>query len=138
MRIVCDTNVLVSGLIWGGTPGRVWDRIVSRQDRLCISRAMVTELARVLNYPRITVVIRKRNLTARDIVAAIIDASDVVWPKPLHASVIRNDPDYDEVLACADAAGASRIVTGDQHLLELALWNDIRIVTPANYLAQYE
>jgi putative PIN family toxin of toxin-antitoxin system len=135
MKIVCDTNVLVSGLIWGGTPGRVWDRIVTGEDRLCISRAMLTELARVLDYPRLAGVLRNRKLTSRDLLAAIIDVSDVVWPQPLRTPVVLDDPDDDAVLACA-AAGASHIVTGDQHLLALGTWNTIRILTPADYLTK--
>lgn len=135
MKIVCDTNVLVSGLVWGGTPGAVWDRVVAGKDRLCISRAMLTEVARVLDYPRIAKVLRKRELASRDILAAIVGTSDVIWPQPLRACVIRADRDDDAVLACAAAAGASHIVTGDQHLLALGSWNAVRILTPADYLA---
>jgi hypothetical protein len=138
MRIVCDTNVLISGLIWGGTPGQIWDRIVKGEDRLCISRPMLTELARVLDYPRIAVMLRKRDLSSRDILAAIISVSDVVWPQPLPASVILDDPDDDAILACAAAAGVSHIVTGDQHLLALGCWSAIRILTPADYLRQWD
>jgi putative PIN family toxin of toxin-antitoxin system len=137
MSIVCDTNVLISGLIWGGTPGQVWDRIVQGEDRLCISRPMLTELARVLDYPRIAVMLGKRDLSSRDLLAAIIGVSDVVWPQPLPASVVLDDPDDDTVLACAAAAGVSHIVSGDQHLLALGTWSVIRILTPADYLKQW-
>jgi predicted nucleic acid-binding protein len=75
-----------------------------------------------------------RQLTSRELLAAIIDVSDVVWPQPLRTPVVLDDPDDDVVLACA-AAGASHIVTGDQHLLALGTWNTIRILTPADYLA---
>ncbi len=137
MRIVCDTNVLISGLIWGGTPGQIWDRIVKGKDRLCISRPMLTELARVLDYPRIAVMLGKRDLSSRDLLSAIISVSDVVWPQPLAAVVIIEDPDDDAVLACAAAAGVSHIVAVDQHLLALGCWSDIRILMPADYLGQW-
>ncbi len=53
MKIVCDTNVLISALLWGGTPGRILDRIEAGLDTLYTSRLLLQELEDVLNYPKI-------------------------------------------------------------------------------------
>lgn len=135
MKIVCDTNVLLSGLIWGGNPGRILDRVEAGVDRLCLSRAMLEELVRVLEYPRLQAALRPRQLTTRDVVSAVVSAADIVWPQPLPATIVAEDPSDDAVLACALAAGADAIVSGDRHLLAIKQWNSIRIYSPAAYLS---
>jgi putative PIN family toxin of toxin-antitoxin system len=134
MKIVCDTNVLLSGLIWGGHPGRILDRVEAGTDRLCVSRVMLEELVRVLEYPRLQKALHARRLTTRDIVSAAAASADIAWPRPLPETVIKEDPGDDAVLACALAAGADAIVSGDRHLLALKEWNGIRICSPATYL----
>ena len=88
MRTVCDTNVLISALIWGGTPGKIWDRVESGADRLFVSQPMLDELARVLGYPRIARVLLRRSLQPGNILGAVVKASDVVWPRALAAPVV--------------------------------------------------
>lgn len=134
MRIVCDTNVLISGLIWSGIPGRIWDRVESGADRLSVSRPMLAEMDRVLTYPRIAQTLARRELQAADLLRAVVSAADVVWPRPLASPVVLDDPDDDAVLACAAAGNADYIVTGDQHLLSLGSWDGIRITAPAEYI----
>ncbi len=58
MRIVADTNTLVSGFGWGGPPGQVVDTVLSGQVTLVISPALLGELARVLAYPKLTAILR--------------------------------------------------------------------------------
>ncbi len=138
MRLVCDTNVLVSALIWRGKPGRVLDRVESGADRLCVSRMLLSELAEVLDYPRIARVLEQRRLSPRDILEAVVSVSECVTPTPLTARLVPDDSDDDHVLACAMAAQADVIVTGDGHLLKLGQWESIRILTPTAYLGEFD
>jgi|SRR5579862_4616898 len=76
MRIVADTNTLVSGFGWGGPPGQVVDSVLSGQVTLVISPALLGELARVLAYPKLTAVFDD----PAALVAAVAEAADAVDP----------------------------------------------------------
>lgn len=131
MRIVCDTNVILSGVLFGGHCRTIL-RLVS-EGRLegFASTALLAELERVLLRP-------KFGLTVRE-VEAIIDLVRqtfiLVLPTELVA-VVTDDPDDDAVLEAAIAADAEVVVSGDKHLLDLAAFREIRILTPASLIKE--
>lgn len=88
MRIVADTNTLVSGFGWGGPPGQVVDTVLSGQVTLVISPALLGELARVLAYPKLAVVFDDPAV----LVAAVAEAADTVDPAE-HVTVLADEPD---------------------------------------------
>ncbi|MBK7146782.1 MAG: putative toxin-antitoxin system toxin component, PIN family [Xanthomonadales bacterium] len=127
MRVVLDTNVLVSGLAY---PGSVPGRIVGawRQGGLdvALSRYILDELSRVL--PRMS----RLTLTAAeilDLVDSLRFIADVVEPDESHGEVLR-DPADAPVLATWKAANAQYLITGDKDLLAVAA--KYPIITPAD------
>lgn len=137
MKLVLDTNVLVSGLLWDGPPARVLDRIDSGLDQLFVSRALLFELADVLSRPKFNKVFQRFNEDPRDLITAVAAQAVVLEAKPLSAPVILEDPADDHVLACALTAGADVILSGDDHLLKLARIGRIPIQTAATYLKKH-
>ena len=113
MRIVADTNTLVSGFGWGGPPGQVVDTALSGQVTLVISPALLGELARVLAYPKLAAVFDDPAV----LVAAVAEAADNVDPAE-HVTVLADEPD-NRVLEAAAAGRADLIVTGDKAMQEL-------------------
>lgn len=128
MRIVLDTNVLVSALISTGTPpALLYDRWARGDFQLVTSAAQVAELRRVLAYDRLRPYITLADAQA---LSETIDASAIVVDDLPDLAVAR-DRDDDVILATAIAAGADLIVTGDKsHLLELGSVQGIPIVSP--------
>ena len=128
MRIVLDTNVLVSALITKGTPPNLLYEAWSRGEfQLVTSRVQIAELTRVLAYERLRPYIEP---TEAQTIAETIDAAAIVVEE-LPDVRLSPDPDDNAILAAAIAAAANLIVTGDRsHLLDLESVEGIPIVTP--------
>jgi putative PIN family toxin of toxin-antitoxin system len=137
MRWVLDTNILVSALIWRGMPRRLLEEGFAAGVRFHGSLALLAELREVLWYPKLLEIERQRGLDP----AALFDAARAILrvseSPPLPAPVCR-DPDDDAVLACALAAKAGLIVSGDKDLLALGHFQRIPIVTAAQALARLQ
>ena len=131
MRRVTETNVVVSGLLWLGNPGRLLEAAALRQVTLYTSPAWVAELSTTLSTPKLARPIVRSGLTLGDLLESYLDVAIVVQPLAVRR-VVPDDADDDEVLACALAANADLIVSGDRHLLDLGTeYHGIRIVTPS-------
>lgn len=135
LRIVLDTNVAISGLIWRGVPHQLLVALAQDQFTAYTSYALISELTRKLLGTKLGVELLKRDILAPQLVMAYSALCDIVTPAALPQPICR-DPDDDAVLACAKAAQANLIVSGDQDLLVLQTFEDIPILTPAQAWAQ--
>jgi uncharacterized protein len=134
VRIVLDTNVALSALLWRGTPWRLLQAIERDEAlQLFTSAALLAELADVMTRPVPAKRLALFDRTARDLLTDYIEAVDLVAPFAAPA-VVFADPDDDQVIAAAVAAHAELIVSGDRHLLALGTHQGIRIVTPVEAL----
>jgi len=133
MRIVVDTNTAISGLLWPGQPRRLIDLIRTRTHTLCVSVALLAELAEVIARPKFAQRLQAAGLSAAALVQDYARLAEIVEPAPL-AEPVSRDPDDDVVLATALAAHAVLIVSGDQDLLVLGTFRDIRILNAAEAL----
>jgi putative PIN family toxin of toxin-antitoxin system len=133
MRIVVDTNTAISGLLWQGQPRQIIDLVRARTHSLCISLALLAELAEVIARPKFAQRIQAAGLSASGLAQDYTRLAEIVEPAPL-ATPVSRDPDDDVVLATALAARATLIVSGDQDLLVLSSFADIRILNAADAL----
>lgn len=131
MRLVLDTNVVVAGLLWHGAPRQLLDLAIEDETvALYSSPALISELASTLGYEKFA----QRIASYGTSIAALVAHYDalVMLVSPTHTPrVVTADPDDDRVIACALAAEAKLIVSGDKHLLVLKAYQAISIVTPA-------
>jgi len=136
VRIVLDTNVVFSGLLWQGTAHRLLTAIRQLPEtKLFISVALFEELADVLSRPQSLKRLAKIQKSAKNV---LDDYSSIVeFVEPAAISPTSVDPDDDAILGCALAAGADVIVSGDHHLLNLKHFRGIDIVTPAAALERF-
>ncbi len=137
MRGVADTNTLVSGLLWHGSPRQVLDAARQGALQLFTSPALLAELEDVLGRPTFAQRLQKAGVTAMQLVQGYAALATLVQPATVPA-VIADDPDDDAVLACAVAAQAEVVVSGDHHLLDLKTHEGIGIVTAADLLVRLQ
>lgn len=138
MRLVVDTNVVVSAFLWQGTPGRLLEMAGEKQVRLFASRVLLDELGEVLDRQRLAKSVAATGLTVPQMLAAYRKVVTLVTARQLPRQV-SPDADDDAVLAAAHAAKADLIVSGDRkHLLILKHFEGIPIVTVAQAVAMAE
>jgi len=133
MRAVIDTNVLLSALLWGGTPHALLEHVRNGTVTLISSPALLAELARVIDRPKFDVILLRSNTSRAQTLAEVRQLAEVIDPPPLAQPVCR-DPDDDAVLALALAAQADIVISGDDDLLCLNPFEGIPILTPAQAL----
>lgn len=137
MRVVLDTNVWISSLITpAGTPATVLNNL--RDHVLIASEEMLEEIQRVLRYDRIA---KRYNLTPEKVgayLASIREKVELVSADLPDSPIVESDPSDDKFLVCAVKGKADCIVSGDRHLLSLAKYRGIPIVSPATILAFLE
>lgn len=130
MRLVLDTNTVISGLLWHGTPGKLIDAAHTKYTLLCTSALLLSELRGVLTREKFAKQLEGRGLNAIEVFDGYAALTTIVVPAIIQPT-IANDPSDDAVLACALGAKAELIVSGDRHLLDLQEYQGIRIVTAA-------
>jgi len=128
-KIVVDTNILVSGLLFGGKPGEL---VVLWKKRLVVpvcSKEIIEEYLRVLAYP-------KFQLSESDI-EFILNHELLPYFKVLSVKpgkpFVTTDPSDDKFIWCALDGNAEVIVSGDEHLLKLSS-SPVPIVTIAMFI----
>ncbi|MDW7761745.1 MAG: putative toxin-antitoxin system toxin component, PIN family [Acidobacteriota bacterium] len=129
-RVVLDTNVLVSALLFRGPLNRLIILLEEGRIGLLISREVFLEYLRVLSYPKFGLDTKEiRGLLENH----ILPFSEMVNAEPMRP-VIPEDPDDDKFLALAETGRADYLVSGDRHLLALGRFGKIPIVTARDFL----
>lgn len=133
MRLVLDTNIVVSGLIWGGAPRQLLD--LGRDGRVTFftSSVLLDELADVLKREKFATLLSSQGITPAFLMQRYGMLVKLVKPQPIERTV-PNDADDDAVIATALAAQADVIATGDSDLLVLHPWQGIQILSAADAL----
>ncbi|MBI4755857.1 MAG: putative toxin-antitoxin system toxin component, PIN family [Betaproteobacteria bacterium] len=132
VRIVLEPNVVLSALLWRGTPHHLLAAIGQRSSiQLRSSTALLEERADVLSRPSAAKRLALIDKNAREVLTDYIEAIELVEPASV-PRVVADDVDNDHVIAAAVAAHADLIVSGDRkHLLPLGSHQGIPIVEAA-------
>jgi putative PIN family toxin of toxin-antitoxin system len=131
-QVVFDTNIWISGLLWRGKAYQclLLARSGLVQPVYCLP--MLSELTQKLREPF--------GFTENQIHAVVYDYRRMAQRVEISGDVcvVSDDPDDDKFVECAIVSGASAIVSGDRHLLDLEEYQGIRVFSAAAYLAHFE
>lgn len=117
MRVVLDTNVVVSALLFGGPPRALLHRLCAPPFELWTSRALLRELAATLSHTKLRAAVSCTGLSVEDLVKGYTRQTLVVPNAALQPVDFPPDPSDAVVISAALAAQAEWLVTGDRHLL---------------------
>ena len=135
MRIVLDTNVVVSALLWGGTPYRLILAAADGNIELCTSPALLLELREVLAREHLASRLAQQRSSVEQAIGFYIELAVNVSPL-VTPRVVPGDADDDHVIAAALAGKADFVVSGDRHLLSMGSHEGRPIVTAAEAAAR--
>jgi len=133
MRIVADTNILVSATFWGGDSERIMREVEKGRVTLVLSSEIIKELLKVLNTDEMLQKIRDKDLKFRMTTAKLMSLAEIVAPDE-KLDAVPDDPDDNIILECAKKGAVDFIITNDKHLLKLKQFEGIPIVTPKEFL----
>jgi putative PIN family toxin of toxin-antitoxin system len=129
IKIVLDTNVLISAIVFGGKPRKIMESILEGSVHLFLSREIMDEFEGVLYRRKFGMSPR----VVRNISNELESMCDIVATER-RITVITSDPYDNMILECAAEAKADYIISGDAHLLDLGEFEGIKIVNPARFL----
>lgn len=132
MRIVVDTNVLVSGMHWGGIPAEIVEAWANSRVKVVCSAEIIREYSEVLHRTNQGMPPEKID----GMLSFLISQSEIVQPNHWF-KLILEDPGDDKFIDCAFHAQANMILSGDKHLLKLGKFGPIGISSPIQFKTKH-
>ena len=136
MRIVLDTNVLISSTFWYGASDKILRKVEAKEIELIISKEIIEEFSGVLNYEEIQQKIKDKNLEIIRSVEKIVSMATITEPKQ-KLDIIKENSDDNKILECAVEEKVDYIISYDSHLLNLKEFENIKILTPEEFLKKF-
>lgn len=136
MRVVLDTNIWVSAIIWGGNPEKIVDLQQHKLITIAMSEELLKELKTTFNKRKLQPKLNTLNLELDSVINLVRESVNFYPITEINVTQLR-DPDDNIILATAIASNADVIITGDQDLLTLVKYQNIPIMTSNNFLNTY-
>jgi uncharacterized protein len=132
VKVVLDTNVLISGIFFSGPPYKILDARRKGEIQFVLSSEIIDEYIRVSNI----LTDGFSDIEINPILTLIISHSETIQSLPLPNPVCE-DTDDDKFLACALSSETKIIISGDKHLLKLSGYRGITILLPRTFIEQF-
>jgi len=130
IKVVTDTNVVVSALLFGGTPGKLISLWKKKSIIPFICKEMEEELLRVLAYPKFSLSKQEIDCLFYQEIMPFFLTTRIKQGEV----IVQDDPSDDIFIQCALAVGSQIVISGDKHLLSLGVYKGIKILTISQFL----
>jgi putative PIN family toxin of toxin-antitoxin system len=135
MKVVLDANIFISALISNqGNPAKILEKWQNREIEVVISPAILAEIQRVTGYKRLHKKYQRIREEREGLLEDLRGFATLIEPQK-KLSVVTSDESDNRYVECAVESGASYIVTGDPHLLNIDTYKGVVIITPATFVA---
>ena len=133
IRVVVDTNLIVSAFLWGGPPEKLINELLTRGIPMLTTQAMIDELDATLRKPKFIGRFQAHGVTPDDLIDTYRHITEFVTPAEIPDNSVR-DPKDKIILAAAVGGSASHLISGDKDLITLQQYNEVIILTVAQFL----
>ena len=131
MKVVVDTNVVISGVFFGGRPRQILEAVVKNQITACATTEIISEYDEIIEE----MIYRKQGKLRRDILSPFIAELELV--APVTQLAVCRDVDDDKFISCAVDTKAFYIISGDKDLLDIQQYQNIEIITAAEFCQRF-
>ena len=131
MKIVIDTNIVISGTFFGGFPRKILEAVVIGKVEAYANTKIIKEYLYIVKE----MIADKGGQIDENILSPFIDKLNVV--KPVSKIKISRDKDDDIFIECAIDSNALYIVSGNKDLLDIVEYQNISIITAKDFYNQY-
>ena len=132
MKVVIDTNVLISGIFFNGAPYQVLEAWRDKKIQLVMTMEIFTEYQRVADL----FAQERPGIDLSQLLEYFLKNSELFDSTTLRERVCI-DPDDDKFINCAIVSGSKLIISGDKHLLHVSGYQDIEVLKPHDFLQKY-
>ena len=132
MRIVIDTNVLISGAFFAGAPSKILDACAVGELKLALSAEVVKEYRRVGEV----FTMKRPNIDFERFLGVLISKAIFVEPVHINENICR-DPDDIKFIECALASNSNCLISGDKDLLAVKSYGGVTICTPRVFVDEF-
>lgn len=131
MKIVVDTNVVISGLFFGGKPGEIIRAIVNSKIKACATTEIIDEYSEIVER----MILKKHGKINVNLLLPLVNSFEIIRRKS--NIKISKDPDDDKFIESALDGKALYIVSGDEDLLKIKKYEKIKIITVKEFCEKY-
>lgn len=131
MKIVIDTNIVISGVFFGGLPRKILQAVLANKITACANVDIIQEYNATVRE----MVFHKQGKIDENILMPLVARMQIVEGKAI-VQVCR-DPDDNKFIECAKDAHALYIVSGDKDLLDIGTYEEIEILTVKEFCDRY-
>jgi putative PIN family toxin of toxin-antitoxin system len=129
LKVVLDTNVLISAILFGGKPRQILEKAIRGEIRLCLSEPILEELKGALQRSKFdySPEMIQFILTELTGIADFVNPSETI-------NIVSEDPEDNTILECAVEAKANYVISGDLRLLKPSRYLNIEVLNAAAFL----
>lgn len=131
LKVVLDTNVYLSGIIFGGNSRHILDLAIENKITIFTSPSILLEVSEKLNKK-----FKWNEDQIITVIKAISKTAEVIKPQN-KLKIVKSDPSDNKIIEAAVEGNTEYIVSGDKHLLDIKQFRSIQIVSPSQFLSIY-